>query len=190
MAFDPSARWASINANHMLPSGSSLFHPHMQSSVDPVPSTVQDLLAGAPGERYRDYIETERRLGERYIGSTGTVDWMTSFAPVGFNEVRAFVAGAASPGQLRSEQVGELGLGIACVLQMYAQLGCESFNLALYGAPPETDGYVLNLRIVSRSNLQPLYRSDATYFERLHWQAMVDTSPEELAAAARPIFAV
>ena len=72
---------------------------------------------------------------------------------------------------------------------MYAQLGCQSFNLALYGAPPETDGYVLNLRIVSRSNLQPLYRSDATYFERLHWQAMVDTSPEELAIAARPIFA-
>jgi hypothetical protein len=27
MRHDPEARWASINANHMLPSGSSLFHP-------------------------------------------------------------------------------------------------------------------------------------------------------------------
>ena len=34
MASDPDARWASINANHMLPSGSSLFHPHLQGLVE------------------------------------------------------------------------------------------------------------------------------------------------------------
>jgi galactose-1-phosphate uridylyltransferase len=33
------------------------------------------------------------------------------------------------------------------------------------------------------------YRSDAMYSERLHWQAMVDTSPEELAERARARFA-
>jgi hypothetical protein len=30
MLAEPESRWASINANHMLPSGSSLFHPHLQ----------------------------------------------------------------------------------------------------------------------------------------------------------------
>jgi hypothetical protein len=40
-----------------------------------------------------------------------------------------------------------------------------------------------------RSNLRPLYRSDATYFERLHWEAAVDVSPEELAEHARGRFA-
>ena len=45
---DPEARWASISANHMLPAGSSLLHPHMQSSVDPVPMTMQKLLADVP----------------------------------------------------------------------------------------------------------------------------------------------
>ena len=57
--------------------------------------------------------------------------------------------------------------------------------MAIFGAPPTQDGYVLNLRLVCRSNVQPLYRSDVTYFERLHWQAMVDGSPEELAERAR-----
>ena len=31
---------------------------------------------------------------------------------------------------------------------------------------------------------KPFYRSDATYFERLHWEAAVDISPEELAKRA------
>jgi hypothetical protein len=47
---------------------------------------------------------------------------------------------------------------------------------------------VVNLRMVARSNLEPFYRSDATYSERLHWQAMVDTVLEELAALARQRF--
>jgi len=37
MRTNPDSRWASINANHMLPSGSSLFHPHLQGIVDSSP---------------------------------------------------------------------------------------------------------------------------------------------------------
>jgi galactose-1-phosphate uridylyltransferase len=184
---DPDAAWASINANHMLPSGSSLFHPHVQSSVDPVPSTMQELLSQAGG-RFADYLETEKRLGERYLGSLGETEWLVSFAPHGFNEVRALVPGVSSPSQLYDEQVEDLGEGIARVMNLYGQLGFQSFNMAILGAPRAVEGYVLNLRLVCRSNLQPLYRSDVTYFERLHWQAMVDTSPEELAERARTFF--
>lgn len=188
MRFDDESVWASINANHMLPSGSSLFHPHVQSGVDPEPSTIQQMLAAIPGDRFREYVEAERAAGDRYIGSTGSIDWLTSFAPVGFNEIRAFVPGAVTPAQLEEERVEELARGIANVLNLYAELGFQSFNMALYGAPPANAGYPLNLRIVCRSNLLAPYRSDVTYFERLHWQAMVDTSPERLAAAARSRF--
>jgi UDPglucose--hexose-1-phosphate uridylyltransferase len=186
---DRDALWASINANHMLPSGSSLFHPHLQSSVDPLPSTVQQLLAEIPGERFRTYLESERRIGERYIGGTGTIEWVASFAPMGFNEVRALIPGATSPGELAADRVAELGQGIATILNVYAEMGFQSFNMALYGAPPAQRDYVLNLRMVCRSNMRSPYRSDVTYFERLHWQAMVDTSPEEPAEKARPRFA-
>lgn len=184
---DPGAEWTSINANHMLPSGSSLFHPHLQSNADPAASTMQQMLASIPAERFRSYLQRERNEGVRYIGVTGGIEWLASFAPMGFNEVRALIPGVASPAELGADQVSQLGRGIATVLNLYAELGFQSFNMALYGAP-HTD-YMLNLRLVCRSNLDSPYRSDVTYFERLHWQAMVDTSPEELAAKARARFA-
>lgn len=186
---DPDAAWASINANHMLPSGSSLFHPHLQSGVDRFPSTMQQMLAAVPGDRFRAYAKAERESGQRYIANTGTVDWLASFAPMGFNEVRALIWDASSPADLDEGRIDELGRGIAQILTLYAELGFQSFNMALYGAPPANRDYTLNLRLVCRSNLGSPYRSDVTYFERLHWQAMVDTLPEELARKARSRFA-
>ena len=56
--------------------------------------------------------------------------------------------------------------------------------MAIYGAPRETRGYPLNLRLLARSTLEPLYRSDATWLERLHWEAAVDVAPEALADLA------
>lgn len=185
---DADSGWVTLSANHMLPSGSSLFHPHVQGGVDPHPTTFQRMLAEVPAERYADYLDTERRAGERHLGSTGTVEWLAAFAPVGFHELRAFVPGVRSPEGLSSDLVEELGAGIATALNLYAELGMQSFNLAVYGAPPGRDGYPLNLRLVSRSSLTPLYRSDATYMERVHWTALIDSTPEELAAAAADRF--
>ncbi len=188
MRCDSEAPWASINANHMLPSGSSLFHPHTQGAVDRFPTTFQRLLSEVSPEQFEVYLDAERQSGERYIGRIAGIEWLASFAPVGFHELRAFIPGISSPAQLSDEQVESLGQGIAIALNLYGDLGFQSFNAALYGAPPTQSGYMLNLRMVARSNLQPLYRSDATYYERLHWQAMVDTLPEDLAARARQRF--
>ncbi len=41
------------------------------------------------------------------------------------------------------------------------------------------------LKLVSRSNPEPFYRSDATYFERLWAEALIDMSPEEVAESLR-----
>ena len=184
IAYDPDARWASINANHMLPSGSSLFHPHLQGSVDPVPTTMQRLLVDTPADRFRAYLTSSATLAsgisaraDGCTGSRASRRWpLASCAP----------SCSMSPRRPSSTTTSyeELGHGIATGLNLYAELGFESFNLALYGAPPGSDGYPLNLRIACRSNLKPLYRSDATYFERLHWEAAVDISPEELAKRA------
>ncbi|MCA1845377.1 MAG: hypothetical protein LC792_19735 [Actinobacteria bacterium] len=184
LAADPSAGWASINANHMLPSGSSIFHPHFQGGVHPIPSNQQRLLASVPGQQYADYLATERRLGRRWLGEVGGITWLAAFAPYGPGDLRAFVPGVACPADLAAEQVEALGTGISRALGLYAELGFESFNMALYGAPPGTDGYVLNLRMVCRSNLEPLYRSDIAWLDRLHGEPAVDLSPEELADRA------
>ena len=188
LRYDPASSWVSINANHMLPSGSSVFHPHLQGSVNPIPTTMQRMLAETPAERFRHYVQDEREAGDRYIATTGKAVWIASFAPLGPAELRAFVFDVASPAELDGELVEELAAGIAAALSLYAELGFQSFNLAVYGAPPETRGYPLNLRLICRSNLAPLYRSDATWLERLHWEAAVDVVPEELAARARAHF--
>jgi UDPglucose--hexose-1-phosphate uridylyltransferase len=181
MSSDPSSAWASINANHMLPSGSSLFHPHLQGIVDSEPTTVQRLLVKVPQERYDVYLQTERAAGERYLGSTGRVEWLVSFAPIAPAELRAFICGVASPAELDDDLVAELGHGLCLALTAYAEMGFESFNLAVYGAPPGTAGYPLNLRLACRSNLRAFYRSDSTFLERLHWEAAIDLPPETIA---------
>ena len=187
-AADPGACWASINANHMLPSGSSLFHPHLQGIVDVEPTSMQRLLADVPAERFAGYLAAERAAGERYLGNTGQIEWLASFAPIAPGELRAFIPGHASPTQLDDDLVAELAHGLALALSAYAELGFESFNLAIYGAPPETDGYMLNLRLCARSSPRPLYRSDSTFLERLHWEGAVDIAPERLAEQIRDRF--
>ena len=180
MAVDPASRWASINANHMLPSGSSLFHPHLQGVVDSKPTTFQRLLADVPVQRFEDYLRTEREMGERYLGNTGRVEWLVSFAPIGPAELRAFATAVSSPVELDEDLISELGHGLALAVGAYAEMGFESFNLAIYGAPAATEGYPLNLRLVCRSNLKPFYRSDSTFLERLHWEGAVDLAPEDV----------
>jgi len=181
MAAEPQSRWASVNANHMLPSGSSLFHPHMQGIVDSQPTTQQRLLADVPPERFAAYLDAERRSGERFLGDTGRIQWVASFAPIAPAELRAFAPGISSPAELTDDLTGELAHGLALALGAYAEMGFESFNCAVYGAPPGTSGYPLNLRLACRSNLKPFYRSDSTFLERLHWEGAVDVAPEEVA---------
>jgi UDPglucose--hexose-1-phosphate uridylyltransferase len=181
MAADPRSRWASVNANHMLPSGSSLFHPHLQGIVDSEPTTLQRLLADVPAQRFDAYLRAERRAAGRYLGNTGHVEWLVSFAPIAPAELRAFIADVSSPAELGDDLVAELAHGLALATGSYAEMGFESFNLAIYGAPPETEGYPLNLRIACRSNLKAFYRSDSTFLERLHWEGAVDLQPETVA---------
>ncbi len=187
-AGDPQSRWSSINANHMLPSGSSLFHPHLQGLVDSSPTTLQRQLADVPPALFDAYLDTERRLGRRFLGDSGRVRWLVSFAPIAPAELRAFVPGVASTAELTEELIAELAHGLTVVLGAYAEMGHESFNLAIYGAPAGTPGYPLNLRIACRSNLKPFYRSDSTFLERLHWEGAVDLVPEEVADRIRDRF--
>ena len=188
MAADPAACWASINANHMLPSGSSLFHPHLQGIVDSQPTTMQRQLSKVPASRFSAYLEAERRDGARWLGATRAVQWLASFAPIAPGELRAFLPSVVSPAQMSDDLVAELAHGLANALQGYAELGFQSFNLALYGAPAGTAGYPLNLRLAARSNLREFYRSDSTFLERLHWEGAVDIAPEAVAERLRDRF--
>jgi UDPglucose--hexose-1-phosphate uridylyltransferase len=188
LAHDPASTWFSINANQLPPSGSSIFHPHLQGSAHPVPTTSQCVFSELEPGRVRDYLEHERQSGERFIGARGPVEWVASFAPGGLYEIRAFVEGCASTVDLDDERVAALASGLSAVLRLYAQLGFQSFNLAIHGTGLGTSGAALLLRVVARAYFGPLRRSDVMWSERLHAEAATDTNPERLAELARGMF--
>jgi galactose-1-phosphate uridylyltransferase len=185
---DPSSQWVSVNANQLPPSGSSIFHPHLQGSASPVPTTVQRLLADLGPAALREYLRLERQDGERLIASIGRVEWVAAFAPVGPAEIRAFVADAASPEDLDEAAVAELAHGLSQALRLYEALGFQSFNLALSGAPAAGSHPLLVLRLVGRAYFGPLLRSDAMWSERLHWETATDLAPEMVAERGRGLF--
>ncbi|MDN5796025.1 MAG: hypothetical protein L0H79_09785 [Intrasporangium sp.] len=187
--------WSSVNANYLPPSGSSLVHPHVQSAHDDIGTTFQRLLAersrvwSGQHSFWEELVEFEEG-GPRWVGGRGRVAFLTPFAPIGFHEVWGIVAGCRDIEELTTQDCEDLGAGMSRIFGAYHELNLTSFNWALYGGGPNVgDEYSLLLRVVSRSNAEPMYRSDVTYFEKLHDEAMTDLAPEDLAATLRPRFA-
>jgi UDPglucose--hexose-1-phosphate uridylyltransferase len=193
---DPTALWSSINANHLPPSGSSLVHPHLQSSHDAHGLTGQRFMVERSrawkdehGSYWPALIDQEAG-GPRWVGHTGRVAWLAPFAPTGFHEVWGVVTGAADVTELTEEDCQALGQGLSRILAAYKAWNMVSFNFGLIGGGPHAhqDGHQVVLKVLSRSNPEPMYRSDATYFERLWGEAMIDLSPEQVAEGVRARF--
>jgi len=186
--------WSSINANFLPPAGSSLVHPHAQSAHDDVGTSVQRRLvalseAWRGDESYWSTLVGHERDGERWIGSRARWSFFTPWAPVGFHEVWAVAAGPSDLAALTAADTADLGAGLAAIMRTYHELNLTSYNWALYGTGPQpSNRSALLLKVVSRSNAEPMYRSDVTYFEKLHAEAMIDLSPEEMAVLVRPRF--
>lgn len=186
--------WSSINANYLPPSGSSLVHPHAQSAHDAVGTTLQRQLiersADWPGpDPFWHTLVAQELDGPRWVGQRGRVAFLTPFAPIGFHEVWAVALGCPDVAELTEQDCADLGEGLSRVFAAYYDLHLTSFNWALYGGGPAPTGrYSTLLRVVTRSNAEPMYRSDVTYFERLHGEAMIDLAPEDLATTLRPHF--
>jgi len=197
-AFDPRAENCAYNINYLFPSGGSLPHPHAQVYLDPHPTTLMRLQREASiaywtahGRAYwEDLAETEEARGLRFVARVGCTRWITAFAPIGFNEVRAVVPDCETILDLTDDDLNSLSAGIARVLQWYELTGYNSFNLALYSGPLNAShGWRVHLSMITRTAMLPYYRSDAMHMERLHWEAAVDRAPERIADDLRVHFA-
>jgi UDPglucose--hexose-1-phosphate uridylyltransferase len=194
---DPSAVLSSVNANYLPPAGSSLVHPHLQSAHDSCGVTGQRVLVEQAeawqdrhGSSYWADLVGQEDGGPRWLGRTGRVAWLTPFAPTGFHEVWGVIDGAADLTDLTEQDTQDLGRGLSGVLAAYGAWNLASFNFALIGGGPlaRERGHRVVLKVLSRSNPEPVYRSDATYFERLLGEAMIDLSPEDVADGVRARF--
>ncbi len=92
--------------------------------------------------------------------------------------------------ELTEEDCAALGQGLSRILATYRAWNLVSFNYGLIGGGPHARaaGHHVVLKVISRSNPDPVYRSDATYFERIWGEALIDVSPEEVADGVRARF--
>ncbi len=173
--YDPEAGWSSINANYLPPSGASLVHPHLQSAHDAQGLTNSASWRSGPRRgpdakpTYWATLVDQEAGGPRWVGHTGRVAWLTPFAPTGFNEVWGVVQARPISSSSPRTTAGPWAKGCPASWPLPGW-NLASFNFGIIGGGPRSghNGFHVVLKVMSRSNPEPMYRSDATYFERLY----------------------
>ena len=198
---DDEARFASVNMNFLRSAGSSIIHPHLQTLVDDRGTNEDALRADAARDYrertgsvyWRDLIDAERD-GDRYVGSTGAVEWLAPFAPKHHYQVTGVleadaVGGGAVDGVLApdDEAVADLAEGLTNVLAYYAGEGLNAFNFALRMVADEP-ACQPTIDVIGRSVFDRYYWSDSPFFVTLHDEGVVDVAPEDVAESARARF--
>lgn len=192
-AADPQARYASINWNYLPHSGGSILHPHIHVVVSEQPTNDQALIqekAAAYRQQYgteyfTDLYETEKKLGDRWIGECGDVGWMHAYAPKGHNDFQAIFSRAHSLEELREQDWLSFGEGLTRVFAVLAEQGFASFNAAVNIPIRPEARQPVHARLIPRFTLGMLHTSDINFFQALHREPLSYKVPEDIAAKAR-----
>lgn len=176
--------YASLNWNYLPSAGASIAHPHLQGIADPCPTSLQGRYLAGSRAYYREHnrsywndlvaaeTPTDRFLFEDVI------PWFASPVPVGEREVRGILP-ATSLLDI-APCIRPLARGILRVLDCYRTLGTHAFNMALYcGTPGDADSFSAVCSIIARLNPNPSSMTDSAFMERLHFEPVVMTLPEE-----------
>lgn len=189
---NPELKHFSINWNYMHLAGCSVIHPHHQLVASPIPTNylreVEVGLHRYGGDYFGDLIATEEERGERWIGRTGGVAWITGYAPLGHLDIVGVFEGKHSLFDLTREDLGSLSQGLLKVFGFLDGENFASFNFALY-ALEGVENFTVHCRLSPRfflSNL--LMNSELNYFEVLHSDPLVYFSPEDSARRIRSCF--
>ncbi|MFP4391762.1 MAG: hypothetical protein ACLFOA_00425 [Desulfohalobiaceae bacterium] len=190
-AYDPSMRYATMNANYLFPAGASLVHPHFQILNSPTPSTQHQLLLDKSQEYlqnnqscyWEDLLQEEKRLGKRWIGQIGNSYWLTAFAPIGYNEIQVVWPRKQSFLQWDEQDTQDLAQGLSHVLQVWHSMRLSTFNFSCFSAPLGQDSphFCCMMRLVNRQNVHAHHRTDDYFFQKLLQNELILNRPEDLA---------
>ena len=193
---DPEAVYMAITQNHLPSAGGSLLHPHLQINADRLPANHQRiLLQHANGFHqhsgnylFSSYLEHEIAAGSRYIGTTGSWQWMAAFAPEGFFEIWGILPQKTSFQQVAASEWQNLSRGILKIQQFYRNLCRNGYNLGLLAVEMPSSRLEVRIVIMVRSNYAPWVRSDYTGFEVMLGDMTTFSAPEQTAEQARTFF--
>jgi UDPglucose--hexose-1-phosphate uridylyltransferase len=182
--------YASINMNFLPSAGASLVHPHMQGLCDVRPSQVMEryLIAGRKyqdhyGRNYWEELKNEERISERYLFGEEIL-WSAHAVPCGEREVRGILP-VASLIEI-DPYIDLLSRGILEVLSFYRNLGTYAFNMSVFfDRTGDGQGFHAFCSLISRINPNPASMSDSAFMERMHFEPVIMTLPEDMGALYR-----
>jgi galactose-1-phosphate uridylyltransferase len=185
---DPEAKYHFMAWNYMPPSGGSLVHPHLQGNAGYFPTTYQKQILEASQKYYEekgtnywsDLLEQERRTGERYIGSIGKTQWLTSFVPRGrLSDTLVVFPGKASIAELTEDDLRDFSAGLLRVFGYLDELNLVSFNMSTYSGFDKGQFWA-HARITPRGLLlySPIETSDQFYYQILQDENICILPPE------------
>ncbi len=182
--------YASINMNFLPSAGASLVHPHMQGLCDVRPSQVMEryLMAGTKyqdhhGRNYWEELKNEERTSGRYLFGEEIL-WSAHAVPCGEREVRGILP-VASLSEM-DPYIDLLSRGILEVLSFYRNLGTYAFNMSVFfDRTGEGHDFHAFCSLISRINPNPASMSDSAFMERMHFEPVIMTLPEDMGALYR-----
>lgn len=186
------SRYASINWNYMPYAGGSLIHPHWQVMAGTRPTNYAARMLERSGQylnqygsNYWDELVAREREGPRFVGSTGRVVWLATYAPRHLADITAVIPECRTIDDLTEQHTVDLLAGLEKVIQYYNRLNIVSFNVALYLGTEQDRGFTAHLRLVGRFTLFPVAGSDFSHLQVLHDEPWALYLPEDLAAGCR-----
>jgi galactose-1-phosphate uridylyltransferase len=193
---DPQAVYMAITQNHLPSAGGSLIHPHLQINADRVAANHHRFLLERAYTFYQHngdflfstYLGHEKKDGSRYIGKTGSWEWVAAFAPEGFFEIWGILPRTTSLQQPAVSDWEDLVQGILNIQRLYRSINRNGYNLGLLSVEVPASRLELRIVIVVRSNYAPWVRSDHTGFEIMLGDMTTFVAPEQTAEWARPFF--
>ena len=193
---DERAVYPIFSWNFLPPAGASVIHPHVQLTVDEHPTNLAWLYLSACRSYFAKHdqnywlhlVEIEEQEGQRFLGEIGDISWITSYAPLGNDEICGVFHNISSLYELDSNTISDFSKGLKRVFTAYTLYGVHSFNLSTFSAPSRDDSFRLIVRIIARPYPQSYYNNDAGFMERLHEEVIVESMPEKVAADLKEYF--
>lgn len=191
------AQCCSINWNYMPYSGGTLVHPHLQVLAGMEPTNYHRRCLVKETEYFNskssvfwsDFIKIEKKLGERYIGETGSLYWVAAFAPKALADIAIVFSECRKIGDIEQSHIDSLANGLVKIFSFFVKNNIPSFNISLFLSSEEI-GTMVTGRLVGRFPLIPPAGSDMSYLQALHDTPWTVLKPETLKDELSPLFHV
>lgn len=194
----PEAVYPIINWNYMPPSGSSLIHPHLQVFfTSSAPNLMRQELDCAQlyAETHKknfwdELVKAETESGHRFLGKTGRIIWLSSYAPLGVaGDLIAVADNVCSTLQLTQSDLENIAKGLTAAMRAYDKMGIYSFNMNFFTGAENDDFTRFHLVFSPRTFFnQALGTPDVGALQKLFNESVCMAFPEEINTMLKPEF--